>query len=237
MKHTSYQWVLFHLDTKYYTHINQELYDKGYDNLKAFVPTLTMVKKKSKGKNIYEQVPLLFNYGFLRMPTENAFSRVFLNELKRKILGIHSFVKSTETMHKRKKKARIDNAEDFDDFSIVATVPRKEVHRFKRLAKHSTIYSSEQIDKLAIGSYIVLRGYPFEGIPASVQSIDKNNKTLTVILYPEEGKMKTKIPFENALYSIYYDYDESKLYANNLEDKSDNLTQEGLEEFLNKKSL
>lgn len=58
-----------------------------------------------------------------------------MNKLRRQIPGIRGWVKSPETIFDKKIKKRIDNAEDWDDFSKVATVPRSEVFRFKRLAK------------------------------------------------------------------------------------------------------
>ena len=36
---------------------------------------------------------------------------------------LYATLKATETLHPRKKKVRIDNSEDFDDFSLVATCP------------------------------------------------------------------------------------------------------------------
>lgn len=237
MKRTPYKWVLFHIDSKYHTHISKELDYKGYDDIKVCIPTLHILRKRSKGKDIYEDVPLLFNYGFLRMPTEKAYSRPFLNKLKKDIAGIHSFVKSLESIHPKKKRKRIDNAEDFDDFSIVATVPRKEVHRFKRLSKENQIYTKDEIVNLPIGSYVVLRGYPFEGVPATVEDINLTTKMVTLLLYPEDGKMIRKLPFENVVYSIYHNYDEDKLYANNLSDISDNLTQISIDDFIENKTV
>lgn len=115
-KRIPYSYVIFYLERKYYHLIKKELKEKGYENIKVIIPTLDILKRTVKGKMVFESVPILFNYGFMRMPTENAFSRPFLNKLKRNISGIRTFLKSTETMHERKKKVRIDNAEDFDDF-------------------------------------------------------------------------------------------------------------------------
>lgn len=214
MKKTSYTWCIFYLDNKYWTMVNKELKDKGYKDIKAVIPTLSILKKRQKGKDIIEEVPILFNYGFIRIPTEKAYSRPFLNKLKKQIIGIHSFVKSLETMHSRKLRKRIDNAEDFDDFSIVASVPYEEVRRFKRLAKKNKIYTKKEITSLKIGSYVTLRGYPFEGINATVEDINLTTNKITLVLYPESGRMVVKLPFDNVVYSIYHNYDENKLYAN-----------------------
>lgn len=237
MKHISYQWVIFHLDSKYYKTINQELKDKGFKHIRAVIPTISILKKRYKGKDIYEEVPILFNYGFMKMPTEKAFSRVFLNKLKKSISGIHSFVKSLESMHPKKKRARIDNAEDFDDFSIVATVPYKDVRRFRRLSKQNNIYSADELVSIPIGSYVILKGYPFEGVPANVLDINMSTKRVKLLLYPEGGNMVINLPLENVIYSIYTNFNENKLYANNTCDLDCNVTEEGVDDFLNKKHI
>lgn len=236
MKHISYRWVLFHLDSKYYKTINKELKDKGFKHIKAVIPTLSILKKRQKGKDIYEEVPILFNYGFIKMPTEKAFSRVFLNKLRKSISGIHSFVKSPETMHTRKKRARIDNAEDFDDFSIVAVVDYKDVRRFRRLSKRNSIYTVGELN-IPIGSYVILRGYPFEGIPATVLDVNLSTKRVKVLLYPEGGNMKVDVPLENVVYTIYHNYDENVLYANNTCEYSENLSEEYINDYINLKTL
>lgn len=124
-KHTPYSYCIFYLERKYCDKINKELKEKGYDQIKAIIPMVNVLRKTTKGKMIFEEVPVLFNYGFMRMPTKLAFSRPFLNKLRRNISGIRTWLRNTETMHPRKKKVRIDNAEDFDDFSLVATCSRK----------------------------------------------------------------------------------------------------------------
>ena len=174
-KRIPYSYVIFYLERKYYHLIEKELKEKGYENIKVIIPTLDILKRTVKGKMVFESVPILFNYGFMRMPTENAFSRPFLNKLKRNISGIRTFLKSTETMHERKKKVRIDNAEDFDDFSLVATCSRKDVRRFIRLAKANKKYSVDDLMNVKPGDYIVLKGYPYEGIDATVLDVYLSN--------------------------------------------------------------
>ena len=211
MKKREYVWCICHIDNKLYGSIEAELKKAKYDDIKVYIPTLSILKKRSKGKDIYEDVPMLFSYGFIRMRKEKAFSRVFLHRLKKAIPGIHSWVKSPETMHPRKIKARIQNAEDWDDFSIVATVTRKEIRRLKRISKENKVYSKYDIAQLTVGSYIVLRGYPFDGVQATVLEINLNTQNVKVKLFPNGGEIEIWLPFENVLYSTYLDYDPDKL--------------------------
>lgn len=231
-KSTPYSYCIFYIERKYSDRINQELKEKGYDQLKAIIPTVNVLKKTAKGKMIFEEVPILFNYGFMRMPTEFAFSRPFLNKLKRNISGIRTWLKNTETMHQRKKKIRIDNFEDFDDFSLVATCSRKDVRRFKRMAKEGKKYSVDDLMNVKIGDYLVLKGYPYEGIDATVLGIDHINKMVQLLLYPEMGKMEIWLPFDNVIYSVYQNYDPDKLYANSQDYDPNEITSESIDRIM-----
>ena len=115
-----------------------------------------------------------------------------------------------ESMHPKKKKKRIDNAEDFDDFSMVATISKKEYKHYKTLSRNNQIFSADDIVNLKIGDYITLRSYPFDGIGAVVNGINLVTKMVTVTIYPENGSLAIQIPIDNVLYSIYQDYDEDK---------------------------
>ena len=200
-------YCIFYLEPKYYKDINEKLEELGLNRkVKAIIPVLQILKRNSRGKMLFENVPILFNYGFMKMPTELAYSRSFLNKLRKRIPGIKAWLKDTETLFSQKKRRRIDNAEDWDDFSKVATVPKKVVRRFIKLAKANKTYSVEELMSLKIGDYITLTNYPYEGVDATVLSIDYNEKMVEVVMYPEYGKLITKLPFDDVFYTIYRDY-------------------------------
>lgn len=133
---------------------------------------------------------------------------------------------------KEKKKARIDNSEDFDDFSLVATCTRKDVKRFKRMAKEGKKYSVDDLVNVKIGDYLVLKGYPYEGIDATVLGIDHINKMVQLLLYPEMGKMEIWLPFDNVIYSVYQNYDPDKLYANSQDYDPNEITSESIDRIM-----
>lgn len=229
---TSYVYCIFRLDRKFYKRINKDLISRGYKHVKAIVPTISVLKKSRKGKNEYEDVPLLFNYGFIRMKSDKAFDRYYLNKIKRDIPGILSFMKSLDHKPKRKR-LRIDNAEDFDDYSVVATISRDEVIRYKHMAKANKIYSVDDITRIGIGDYVILRGYPFEGIPAILLESNLNTKKMLVKLYPEtDGNLEIEVPMENVLYSAYHESDEYKLYSTDFEKDISQIPDGSTEELL-----
>lgn len=232
-----YVYCIFYIERKFYRKINDELKAKGYKKIRAIVPEVKILKKAIKGKTYYEEVPVLFNYGFMRMPVELAYSRTFLVKLRRDISGIRTFLKSTQTMFARKKKRRIDNAEDFDDFSRVATCPKQEVRRFRKIARANRKYSLEDIAKLKVGDYVNLNIYPYEGVDAVIKKVNKKDKTVTLNLYPMMGSMEVTIPIDHVLYSIYHNCDPEALFINPLQVDPNRVTEEGIEESYNSKRL
>lgn len=211
-KKTPYVYTICRIDTKDWRNINHELVEHGYKDIKCFVPTLTMVKKTYRGqKKEVEEVPMLFNYGFIRMRSEVAYNRNFLFHLKREIPGIVSFLKSLDSMHIKKKRRRVDNAEDWDDFSKVATVTKKEFRHYMRLSRANQVFSLDEV-MVNVGDFVVMRGYPLDGMPAKVLDFNYPNKTAIVEIYPGEGSvLSMQIPLENILYSPYEHYQEDLL--------------------------
>lgn len=234
--HTSYTWAIFHINNKFYQDIKKELRDRGYEGIRVCVPTVSILKKKQKGKDIFEDIPLLFNYGFIRMPVSQAYNRQFLNKLRREITGIHSWVKSLEGMHPKRRRSRVENAEDHDDYSLVATASWEDVKRLKNMSKQNQAYNKTDIIKLQVGSYVTLRGYPFEGIDAEVAEVNPKNNKLKVILYPSNNgsKIISTVSFEHAIYSIYHNYDES-LQSSKYEMDSSVITQDDIDNTLKRK--
>lgn len=213
---SSYVYAICRVDNKRFITINSEFKKHKIKGLKLIIPTVDVLRKTRGGKNHYDTVPLLFNYGFIRMKRAQAYNRPFLNDVCRKVTGIHSWVKSLEPMHRKRLKKRIDNAEDFDDFSKLAFVTKEEIDRLILLSKSNKIYSQEDITNLALGDYVTLRGYPYEGMEATVLEVNLNEKTVRVQLYPSEiSTMIIELPFENVLYSIYDDFDADKVTAPN----------------------
>ena len=231
-----YVYCIFYLEKKLYRGIKEQLQAAGYAQLKAIVPMVKVLKKTVKGKMVYEEEPILFNYGFIKMPTKFAFSRSFLNKVKKQIPGIHHWLKDTETLHPKKKKARIDNAEDFDDFSLVATCPRKDVRRFMKIAQENQNYSVDDLVKIQPGNFVQLTGYPYEGMSAKILAVDFEEREVTLSMHTLMGhSMEMKLPFDNVIYSVYKNYDPDVIYAPFLDKDPNSITEESIENLLNRK--
>lgn len=225
-KSIPYVYCICRIDRKYWKNINHDLQAKGYSEMKCFVPTVQILKNSKNKKDNYEDIPLLFNYGFVRMRSDKAFNRNLLIKIRKDIPGILNFMKSLSPMHPKRQKRRVDNAEDFDDFSKVATITREEFKYYKKLSKQNKIYNLSDIAVKA-GDYIILKKYPFEGLPAKVIDFNFSNHTVRVEIYPGEGSvLSLQLPLENVLYTIYDSYDEDELLSSDSVIDIDNISEE-----------
>lgn len=209
-----YVYCICRVDTKVWKGINSSLQERGYSDIKCFVPTVQVLSSSKDKKHQYKDVPLLFNYGFVRMRLTQAYNRQFLRELSQNIQGIIGFLKSLDYMHPKKLRRRIDNAEDWDDFSKVATVSREEFRYYMGLAKANQIYHLSDVAVKA-GETVILKKYPFDGLIAKILDFNFSNKTVMVEIYPGNGSViKLQLPLDNILYTPYDDYYEENLLVN-----------------------
>lgn len=213
MAKSKFVYIVFRINQKYFKTIAYDLKRFGFHKVKAYIPTVQVLVKTSKGKDIYEEIPMLFVYGFLKIPTELAFNRYFLEDLRRSIPGITSFLKTVQYLHNKKLKARIDNADIFDDFTIANTIPRKEIRRLMNLAKNNEVFNLDDITRVCIGDYLVLRGYPYEGMEAIILDVYPDTKKVQVQLVAGCTHIITTVNFQNIVYSIYTNFNEDKLLS------------------------
>lgn len=236
---THYSYCIFYLENKYFMDINKDLKDCGYHHIKAIIPTVRFIKKKSsRGVDVYQEEPILFNYGFMRMPTSLAYNRVFLNRLKRLIPGVRGWLRDSEPLHrKRGKKRRVENAEDFDDFSKVAMVPRKIVRDFIKLAKINSHLDYDDIVSLHPGNYIRLSCYPYIGADAIVEEVNTNDNKIRLHLYPNKykDKMKVWLPLDMVAYNVYQDYNPRISISDQREYNMDRFPNNYMDGYLRKK--
>ena len=236
-KLTHYSYCIFYLEDKYYKNINKDLKDNGYDHVKAIIPTIKFIDhQSSRGRYVDVEVPILFNYGFMRVPTDKVFDRQYMTKMKRVIPGIRGWLKNTETLHRsRGKKPRIDNVDVFDDFSQIARVPRSEVRRFLAITKENSRLKFEDITVLHIGDFITLRHYPYIGVDAIVKEVDWENQRVKLLTYPQSYEITSWLPMELVIYSVYEDFDPRKLLSDQQKSDLNRVTEDKVIKIPNKK--
>lgn len=239
MKSTHYSYCIFYLEEKYYKDINKDLKDNGYKHVRAIIPTIKFIDhQSSRGRYVDTEVPLLFNYGFMRVPTDRVFDRQYMAKMKKRIPGIRGWLKNTETLHRgRGKRPRVDNLDIFDDFSQIARVPRSEVRRFLAITKENSRLKFEDITTLHINDYIILRHYPYIGVDAIVKEVDLDNQRVRLLTYPETYKILSWLPMELVIYSVYEDFDPRKLLADQRKGDIDRITNDQVNKIPNKRHL
>lgn len=199
---------------KYWESIEKDLKKHHYEDLKSYIPVVKLTERaKSKDtvdKPRIRRVPLLFNYGFIKMPVEKALDRIYLRKIVKKIPGVAGFLKSPSTMHQRRIMKKIDNVEDFDDFSLVAIATISEIKEIKRVEAKGEIFTKEDIVKLRVGDSVFLKSYPFYDTMAEILDININQKKAKVRIYPESDySMKVVLPLEDLMYTVYRDFDDN----------------------------
>jgi transcription antitermination factor NusG len=222
MSDKEYIWCIAYINRVFMETIIKDLVNSGFGDVKVNIPTVRVLKKKFKGKEFYEEVPLLFNYGFFRLPIEGAMNKDYLMRMKAAVQGIYSWLYRSagalpatfEDVHTQSLTS-VASGEELEIETkrlvspiLVHTIRMKEIALLKRVALVSSIYSSDDVSALKEGTYIVLKGYPFDNIPAEVVSVHPTKEEVRVKLLVEGNIGEAKVSFSNIFYSIYADPDE-----------------------------
>lgn len=239
MATTHYSYCVFYLEEKYYKTINQDLKDNGYKHVKAIIPTIKFIDhQSSRGRYVDTEVPILFNYGFMRVPTDRVFNRQYMAKMRRTIPGIRAWLRNTEPLHRgRGKKPRTANIDVFDDFSQIARVTKKEVKHFISISKENSRLKFEDITAIHINDFITLRHYPYIGVDAIIKEIDWDNQRVKLLTYPQTYRIMSWLPMDLVIYSVYEDFDPRKLLSEQQRGDLNRLTNEQITRIPNKRHL
>lgn len=239
MKRQEYSWVIAYVNVALLNKLPSDLRkSQYYDEIIPHIPLIRILKKQFKGKEFFDEVPLLFNYGFFRIPIGLAINTDLMIKLKEDLSCVSGWVRDTAKVHKSRKDEKTRNWVYTDSNVEFATVEPEMVEELVRKAREESIFSSDDIEKVKPGSIIFLMGYPFEGMQAKVVSIDKKAKKIKVLLgldvddgdFDENGREVT-VHFENVFYSIYSgSHDENYNTEKFLEDHKFKTKRENIDE-------
>lgn len=209
MANSNSVWVVAYINRDFITNVNEELEQYGYDNVEAYIPTVKMLRKQFKGKRLFEFVPLLFNYGFFRVPLVGACNHEYLIELRHRIGCIYAWVKDpAKDIANLQPRLSPTNKNISDAVPKAAVATDEEVAQMVRSSNSMGIFTQEDLKRFKDGDYIKLEGYPFEGMPAEILSINYRKKEVRVRLMIDELSRNISVSFENVFYSIYKNYKE-----------------------------
>lgn len=216
MKQKNYIWVVAYVNADLIHKIPSDLEKSNqYKYIEYVIPTVSVLKKQLKNKDHFKEVPLLFNYGFFKIPILWALNIDLLNKIKNDIGAISNWVKDKAKRPGPKKGSKEDDWRyELGERDIpIATTNFEAISKCCRIAEELSIFSSEDINNLKEGAIVHLIGYPFEGMKAQVQEINLRNKKVKVLLANmlEHGEnddeetfdLPVEVHFDNIFYSIY----------------------------------
>ena len=201
-------WLIAYINRSYISIANEELESYEYDEIEAYIPTVRLLKKQFKGKQVFEFVPLLFNYGFFKMPYEKACNTEYISELRQRITCIYGWVKDPIKAMGKNPHLRVDNEGLIKAIPKAALATDEEVSRLIKASDSMSIYNTEDLDRIKAGDYIKLEGYPFDGMPAEILSINKKKREVVVKLLLDVMVKKVTVSFDNVFYSVYKNFKE-----------------------------
>jgi transcription antitermination factor NusG len=214
-------WVIAYIDSKFIHQIIPQLArSQEYKEVEVYIPTVKVLKKKFKGKEQFDEVPLLFNYGFFKIPRKLAVYRNYLENLQQNVTAIHGWVKDPG---KILKKRGAESMKGDDRYISIATATSDEIARLVKASLNIGAHSADDIDMIKPGDMIVLRGYPFEGVEAELVEVDKERKRVKVILSALWGK-QVEVSYDNVFFTIYQNqnYDDTVTVQKSLDEMQAN---------------
>lgn len=198
-KNSKYVWCIAYIRPDQLTLVEKQI--KQFKNIEAYIPTVKLLKKTLKNKPEFTYVPLLFNYGFFKIPVAKASKADFLAEMREKITAIYAWVKEP----KKATKFPITNQHGAIDWKTInaSIATDAEIANLVTKASELSIHSQEDLEELNAGDTVMLRGYPFEGLYAEITSIDKKKHKIEVRLSFDGIFRKITVDFQNVFYTVY----------------------------------
>jgi len=222
-----YIWVVAYISRDHIDRVEDDLLERGFGSVRVYIPTVRILKKQFKNKNIYDYVPLLFNYGFFQLPYDKACDVEFLKKLREEIPAIYGWVNDPTKLIKTKPNLRKDNKDtpeeepepeptNEDGIKIlqkkkqipkIATATEEEIVELLKSAENQSVFSDGLVEQVNVGDFLTLQGYPYDGMTAEIVEINTNKKTVKVRLLLETMITTAMVSFENIFYTVYADFD------------------------------
>lgn len=212
-----YSWVVAYINSAYIDKIYTDLKKSPeYKDVEFYIPTVRILKKTFKGENIFQNVPLLFNYGFFKIPRKYAIHKSYLDTMKQNINCIFGWVSDTAKLLSNRPKLRYNNDTILTDRDVpVATATSEEIAQLVKAAYYCDTFDLDDIDRLSPGTLITLHGYPFDNIDAEVLEIFPEKHKVKVRLEMFDQMKEVMVSFDNVFFTVYHNnsYDDSIMLA------------------------
>jgi len=209
-KRQEFSWVICYVNAALLNKLPTDLQKSPkYSEVRPHIPMVRVLKKQFKNKEYFDEVPLLFNYGFFKVPIGLAINTDLMMKMKEDISCISGWVRDGAKRHGSREDEKTRDWVYTDSNVAFATVKEETVALLVEEARKNSIFSSDDIKKIKPDDIIFLMGYPFEGMQAKVISIDTKAKKLKVLLGLDIDQedwvngREVQVHFENVFYSLY----------------------------------
>jgi hypothetical protein len=209
-------WCIAYIVKDHISTIERDLKHFKHFDVKASVPTVKILKKQFKNEKHFEEVPLLFNYGFFELPFDKACNESYLGQLRQDVAAIFAWVKDPSVVLSKKPELNKDNK--LISYPRAAIATESEMAELIKQSQNSSVYLDSDISKVFPGKHVVLKGYPFDDLPAEVISINRRKKEVKVKLNPESIMKEVTVSFDNIFYTIYECYDDDSFPHESLDE-------------------
>lgn len=226
LKNDPFVWIIAYIDAKHISTVERDLNRyPDYRDISVYIPTVKILKKTFKKENFFEEVPLLFNYGFFKVPRKMAVFKDWLDDLQRNVPCIYGWVRDPANVMSSSPILRVDGKsvyETRENRISAATATSSEIIKLMKDTVDMGAHSADDISLLKSGDPIILRGYPWEGVPANVLKIDSEKKKVVVEMTMFDQLKEVTVSFDNVFFTIYHDknYDDSLSNNDSMDDNS-----------------
>lgn len=228
-KSNYFSWLVAYIEKDHISKCKEQiLRNPEYLEVEAFIPTIKVLRKQFKGKNYFDEVPLLFNYGFFKVPRKYAVYKNFLDDMQKNISCIYAWVKDPQKVIRT-----YEGGKYFEDNISVACATSEEISKLIKNSIHLGAHSAEDIGLLKEGQLITLQGYPWEGMSAEFVRADPKRKKVKVRIILFDSVKEMEVSFDNVYFTMYHknNWDDTIGIGKSLDEMGENKT---LDKFTDK---
>jgi len=183
-------WLVGNIDTNDISSIRTDLARYGYHDVNIYIPTIKKLSKVHRGKKLFEEVPMMLNFGFFNIPLENVMNREYLKELRTKVQSLRFWVRD------------LCNPQWYHG---LASVEEEEIIDMMKTQSEMSLFDNDVFDKVNIGKQITLKGYPYEGIIAEISEVNRKKDLIKVRVNVNSLRLELEVDPENVFYTVYSD--------------------------------
>jgi hypothetical protein len=199
-------WAIAYVDVEKVQSINRELRKyPQYDDVVPYIPYLRILRKKFKGKPVYDRVPLVFDYGFFSIPRKKAINIEYLNYLQRDVSCITGWV--LDSANRLIPRTYAINENYLDCHIPVATATSEKIRELRELERANTVCSGKEMLELQPGAVVNLKGFPFDNMDAEIISVSSKHQSAEVYLMAGNDQIKrVTVALENIFFTLHKNY-------------------------------